>query len=180
MRILVAYATRYGATAGIAERVAERLAAAGLDVVARPVKDVDDVTGYDAAIIGSAVYIERWLPDAVAFVEGNATALATMPTWLFCSGPLGTETTDARGRDLREVAAPEDHRVLGELVSARDAAVFFGALDAGQLNFKDRSIRRLPVGRELLPDGDFRDWDTVESWADTIAHELQNADSPAE
>lgn len=180
MRILVTYATKYGATAGIAERIAERLAAAGLEAEARPVGEVDDVAGYDAAIIGSGVYIGRWLPDAVAFVEDHATTLATMPSWLFCSGPLGTEATDARGRDLREVAEPEDHQLLGELIAARDTAVFFGALVASELTFKDRSVRRLPVGRELLPDGDFRDWETVESWAEMIAHEVQKVRTTAQ
>ena len=43
MRVLVAYATRHGATAGIAGRVAAALTAAGLPAEARPVEDVTDV-----------------------------------------------------------------------------------------------------------------------------------------
>ena len=43
MKVLVAYATRRGATAGIAERVAAALTAAGLSAEARPVEDVKDV-----------------------------------------------------------------------------------------------------------------------------------------
>ena len=61
MRVLVAYATRHGATAGIAERVAAALTAAGLSAEARPVEDVRDVEPYDAVVLGGAAYMFHWL-----------------------------------------------------------------------------------------------------------------------
>ena len=88
MRVLVAYATRHGATAGIAERVAAALTAAGLPAEARPVEDVKDVEPYDAVVLGGAAYMFHWLGDATKFVEHNRTLLASHPTWLFSSGPI--------------------------------------------------------------------------------------------
>src|SRR5688500_11899198 len=99
MSVLVDHATKHHATPQIAERIAETLRASGLDAVAQPMKSVDDLAGYDAFVLGSAVYFGSWLKEATAFVRRHQAILADRPVWLFSSGPLGTATTDATGRD---------------------------------------------------------------------------------
>ncbi len=106
MNVLVAYATRHGSTGGIAERIAERLRAAGTEADARRVAEVDDATRYDAFVVGAAAYMYHWLGEATEFVERNRDLLATRPTWLFSSGPIGEERLDKDGRDLLEVSVP--------------------------------------------------------------------------
>jgi Flavodoxin len=172
MKILVTYASKHGATVGIAERIAEQLRVAGLDVKAQPMEAAGDLEGYEAFVIGSAAYIGRWLKEAREFVLRNRTLLATRPVWLFSSGPLGTEATDAQGRDQRVAAEPKEIPELRESLHPRDHRVFFGALDPTKLGFRDRAIRILPAGRALLPEGDFRDWSDIDVWAEGIAHEL--------
>jgi len=172
MRILVAYASKHGATQGIAERIAAQLSAVGIDTNAQPVSAVGDLAGYDAFVIGSAAYIGHWQKEATEFVRRNQAVLAERPTWLFSSGPLGTEPTDAQGRDQRAAAEPNEIAELREAIHPRDHRVFFGALDPRTLGFRDRAIRTLPAGRALLPEGDFRDWADIEAWAGSIAHEL--------
>jgi len=98
MSVLVAYASRHGSTRGIAERIAERLRVDGLDVDVRPVAGVDDVSAYDAFVVGAAVYMFHWLKDATSFVQRNREFLAARPTWLFSSGPIGTDLVDKDGR----------------------------------------------------------------------------------
>jgi menaquinone-dependent protoporphyrinogen oxidase len=171
MRILVAYASQHGATQGIAERIAEQLTAAGVDATAQPVSAAGDLARYDAFVIGSAAYIGHWQKEATEFARRNQAVLAKRPTWLFSSGPLGTEPTDAQGRDQRE-AEPNEIAELREAIHPRDHRVFFGALDPRKLGFRDRAIRTLPAGRALLPEGDFRDWADIEAWAGGIADEL--------
>ena len=91
MKVLVTYATRHGATAGIATRIAETLTASGHDATAEPVEGVTDIAGYQAVVLGGAAYMSRWLTPAVRFARRHHADLATRPVWLFSSGPLGTD-----------------------------------------------------------------------------------------
>lgn len=177
MSILVAYASRHGATAGIAERIAERLRAAGLEADCRPVGAVKDIAAYDAFVIGGATYMFHWLREATAFVKRNVAVLATRPVWLFSSGPLGTEEVDAKGQDVRTVSEAREIPALRSAIHARDHRVFFGAFDGGvkAVGFTEHLVLILPAARAAFPDGDFRDWAEIEIWADGIAKELAAA-----
>jgi menaquinone-dependent protoporphyrinogen oxidase len=172
MTILVAYATKHGATRGIAERIAQSLRTAGHDADVRTVQDVDDLTPYDAFVIGAAAYIGSWLKPATAFVRRNQALLADRPVWLFSSGPLGTATVDAQGKDVLTEAEPKEFAELRQLIAPRGARVFFGVLDPGTLGLAERMMRILPAGRTLLPEGDFRDWAAIDAWAEDIARAL--------
>lgn len=172
MSMLVAYASKHGSTQGIAERIAEKLTAVGQKAVASPVKAVGDLAGIDAFVVGSAAYHGHWQKEAAEFVRGNRAVLADRPVWLFSSGPLGTEATDAKGRDLREAAEPKEIAEFREAIRPRDHRVFFGALDPATLTFAERTIRKLPAARAMLPEGDFPDWAEIEAWAEGIAHEM--------
>jgi menaquinone-dependent protoporphyrinogen oxidase len=175
MTLLVAYASKYGSTQRIAERIAEALNASGVDAVAQSVKTVTNLSGYDAFVIGSAVFIGSWMKEAVTFATQHNDVLASRPVWLFSSGPLGTPTTDAAGHDVREGAQPKQLPELREMLKARDHHVFFGASDHTHFNLRDRLVYAMPAARQLLLDGDFRDWSEVETWAKDIAHALPPA-----
>ncbi len=170
--VLVAYASKHGATRGIAERVAERLAADGREVRVLPFSNVATPAAYSAFVLGGAVYLGRWRKEASDFVRQNSALLATRPAWLFCSGPLGTATQDEQGRDLRDTSRPPEFAEFETTIRPGDLTVFFGALDPRQRDGASWLLRRLPVGRRLLPEGDFRDWEAIEAWAGTIAHAL--------
>ena len=128
--------------------------------------------GYDAFVVGSAVYAGHWQKEASAFVQRNRTVLASRPVWLFSSGPLGTEATDAKGRDLTVAAEPKEIAEFEGAIGPKGHRVFFGALDPGKLGFSERAIRKLPAARTMLPEGDFRDWTEIDAWASDIAHDL--------
>ena len=173
MRVLVAYASRHGATQGIAERVAATLSAAGLDADVRAMREVQEPEGYDAFVLGSAVYMFRWLKDFTRFVHQNEQTLAARQLWLFSSGPLGTDKVDKEGRDVLEVSQAKDTARLVEATNVRDHAMFFGAWSQGKpVGLAERFVAHLPAARDAMPAGDFRDWDAIESWASAIAREL--------
>ncbi len=175
MNVLVAYSSRHGATGGIAERIAETLRDAGLDARARSVESVRDLDGYDACVIGGAAYMFHWLKDSVTFVRRHRRVLASMPVWLFSSGPLGEGPVDEQGRDKKTAAIPKELPELAELVGAREYRVFFGAYRKGQqpIGLGERIASMIPAARDAMPDGDFRDWAEIDGWAREIAIALQ-------
>lgn len=174
MRVLVAYASRHGATAGIAERIAARMREKGVEAQSLRVDEVDDVAGYEAYVVGSAAYMFHWLKEATSFAKKHHEVLAAHPTWLFSSGPLGTELVDDEGRDIFEVSRPREFDDLHEMLNPMGEHVFFGAWDpdAPPKGMAERMFRLMPVSKEVLPAGDFRDWEAIDSWADEIVAAL--------
>jgi menaquinone-dependent protoporphyrinogen oxidase len=175
MHVLVTYATRHGSTRGIAERIVERLCADGLDAELYPVAKVLDAARFDAFVVGGAAYMFHWLGDATSFVERHRTILAERPTWLFSSGPVGTDLVDKQGRDVLETSVPKEFPRLRELIRPRGERIFFGALDPGAkpIGVAERFMRLMPAARDALPTGDFRDWAAIDAWADEIAAALR-------
>ncbi|HEV7663922.1 MAG TPA: flavodoxin domain-containing protein [Chloroflexota bacterium] len=161
MKILVAVASRHGSTHEIANALARELGAAGHTAEVQSVEDNPTVEGYDAAVIGSAVYMGNWLPQAVQFVDRNQAQLAAMPVWLFSSGPLGADDPQPKGEPAH----------LDQLIGrtgARGHRTFVGKLDKDQLGFGERLI----VRAVRAPDGDFRDWAAINVWADEIGERI--------
>jgi menaquinone-dependent protoporphyrinogen oxidase len=161
VKVLVAVASKHGATEGIARAIAERLRELRHDAEARSVEDAEPVRDVGALVLGSAVYAGSWMKEAMDFAERNADAFSSAPVWLFSSGPLGTEVEDAEEQprqldELTRLFKPTEHRV------------FFGALDKSKLGFAERIM----VKAVKAPEGDFRDWDAIRDWADQIASEL--------
>jgi menaquinone-dependent protoporphyrinogen oxidase len=179
MKILVAYATKHGATKGIAEHIATTLGRHHLDVTLEAVGNVGAVEGYDAFVIGSAAYVGSWLGEATSFVRRHGRELAQHPVWLFSSGPTGTQTLDAKGRDVLAGAEPKEFREFAGSLRPRGQQVFYGAYDpdAAAVGFAERMMkgfmRLAPAARNALPKGDFRDWPAIEAWAESIARELE-------
>jgi menaquinone-dependent protoporphyrinogen oxidase len=181
MSVLVAYATRHGATRGIAERIATRLTEIGVPADARNVTEIRDPAGYDAFVVGSAAYMFHWLKDATAFVKRNQRLLAGWPVWLFSSGPLGTDLVDAKGRDVIETSVPKEFAEFENLIRPRGTKIFFGAWDpsAPPVTLADRFVRLMPASIQTeMPAGDFRDWPAIDAWADAIAAELREPARP--
>ncbi|HEX7472936.1 MAG TPA: flavodoxin domain-containing protein [Candidatus Limnocylindrales bacterium] len=175
MHVLVAYASRHGATQGIADRIAEVLRGKGLAVEVRSVASVKSLAGYDAFVIGSAAYMFHWLKEAAGFVRHNRAALSGKPVWLFSSGPVGSEAVNAKGIDQKVAAVPKEMAELRQIVDARDHRVFFGAYerDRKPIGLAERFMTLMPANTEGLPVGDFRDWPEIEAWAASIAGDLE-------
>ena len=130
------------------------------------------VGGYDAFVIGGGTYGGHWHPDAVAFIRRHPELLLDRPVWLFSSGPLQLAPGDSALDDPELL--PTDIPALIEAVHAREHRIFFGALDPAKLAFKHRALRKLPAARAILPEGDFRNWHSIEAWANAIARALQS------
>ncbi len=180
MKILVAYASKYGSTKGIAEHIGKKLNEHGLEADVINVDEVKNLESYNAFVIGSAVFMGSWMKQAKQFVSKNQALLSTRPVWLFSSGPTSDKKTDAKGRDLLETSVmPQEIDGLKALVKPRGHKVFFGALFGekltGFVGFVYRIVQKIPSARQNMPEGDFRDWKEIESWTNTIAEEIKSS-----
>ncbi len=165
-RILVAYASKYGASTEIAEKIGSVLYDAGLKVNVLPVEKVDDLTPFAAVVLGSAVYMGSWRKEAVTFLEEYASSLARIPVWFFSSGPTGEGDPVTLMKGWR---FPTAQQSLANRIQPRDIAVFHGDLDMDKLNIGEKLI----IKGVRSPTGDFRDWDAITEWATTIAAAMQ-------
>jgi menaquinone-dependent protoporphyrinogen oxidase len=165
MRVLVTAATRHDATREIAEAIAAGLVARGIEAESRPIDEVTDLAGYDAVVLGSAVYMGRWLKPARQFAEHHGTSLAAVPVWLFSSGPLGPPG------NLVPTGEPADVTELVKLTGTLGHRVFAGRFERERLGFAERA-----VGKAVhAPEGDCRDWSAIDSFAGEIAAQLAAA-----
>ncbi len=167
-QVLVAYASKYGATAGIAERIGKILREAGLPVEVLPAGEVRDVTPYGAVVLGSAAYIFHWRREAARLLKALAAAPSGRPVWLFTSGPTGEGDTDAFPEGA---TVPKGLQPVADRIAPRDMAVFSGVLDLAKLS----RIERFVMNKMQAVPGDYRDWEAIEAWARTIAQALQES-----
>jgi menaquinone-dependent protoporphyrinogen oxidase len=158
LSILIAYASKHGATAGIAERIGGALRLAGQDARVLPISEVRDPMDCNAAIVGSAVYMGRWMKDATSFIRRHQAELMQTPLWLFSSGPVGPKS-------LPEAADIAEFR---KLLNVKGHATFDGALDAQKLSLSERMM----VKAVRAPYGDYRKWEEIDAWAGSVAASL--------
>lgn len=160
MRVLVTYGSKRGGTAGLAEMLAAALTAQDLRVDVRPATEANGVEGYDAVIVGGALYTGRWHRDARRFVKRNAKALQSLPVWLFSSGPLD----DSAARN--EIPPIGQVERLMTWIGARGHKTFGGRLLPDAKGFIASRMAR-------HHSGDWRAPRLVHAWAEEIAEVLR-------
>jgi menaquinone-dependent protoporphyrinogen oxidase len=161
LHVLVAYGSRNGGTEGIAEVVAATLRECGIDAQAREAAGVRDLRGYEAVILGGALYNRQWHRDAQRFSRRHGTALRERPAWLFSSGPLDAAGAASDPPPVPAVAA------VANRIGARGHRTFGGRLDDGAKGFIAHAMVRNGRG------GDFRDMEQVSTWAREVAASLR-------
>jgi menaquinone-dependent protoporphyrinogen oxidase len=162
MRILVAYGTKRGGTRGLAEMIAQDITNAGLEADIREARRVKSLAGYDAAIIGGSAYMFRWHRDVVRLVKKHATELRSIPTWLFCSGPVGA---GAENLDEYEKLAPKHMLAAATDLNARGTKVFGGRLEPNARGFIAAKMAKNSAG-------DWRDPQLVDKWVHDVVASL--------
>lgn len=162
MKVLVITASKHGATADIGRAIADVITSEGLEAVVSEPDRKASLEGYDALVLGSAVYAGRWMKTMKELVDRQGAEMAKRPVWLFSSGPIGDPPKPEED--------PVDVAQIMEATGARSHFVFAGKLDRKVLTFGERAI----VTAFKAPDGDFRDWDEIREWAVGIAEELKS------
>jgi len=166
MTVLVAYASKRGSTAEIAETVAATLRREGLKVCLERCEDVPSLEAYDAVVLGSAVYMKRWRGDARDFLKKHRKALKQMPFWVFSSGPVGDPAQD--NPDWNE--PPKISQKVEEM-GGRGHAVFGGCLPSEPKGFMEKAmVQGVPNQYR-----DRRNWSEIRDWAKQVSADLATA-----
>jgi menaquinone-dependent protoporphyrinogen oxidase len=188
-RILVAFATRHGSTAAVAQAVAEELRAAGAEADVTAIASASALAGYDAVVVGGPM-IMGWHRDAIRYVTRNGAALAQVPSAFFVTAMSLTETGEDSVdgvpivKDSWLVKAPHAAGKLGyrerfarpahylekvfaaaPRVRPRSVAFFGGTLDLTKMNIFEKLFVLVVIG---APPGDLRHWDAIRDWARSL------------
>jgi menaquinone-dependent protoporphyrinogen oxidase len=163
-KLLVAYASKCGSTSEVAKAIGQTLANNGATVDVRQIQNVSDLNAYRAVVLGSAIRQGKWLPEAKKFVEANQQALSRVPTAYFTVCMTLSEDTEENRRKAAAYLEP-----VRQILKPVEEGFFAGKMDYGQLGF----VERLMVERvKYVPQGDFRNWTAIQSWAQALPTRL--------
>jgi len=165
-KILIAYGSKYGATAEIADKIGHVLADEGFETDVLSVDKVKNLADYKAVVIGSAVYFGGWRKEVKKFIKNNETGLAERPVWIFCSGPAG------KGDPVKKMQGwivPKGLKPVVDRLKPKDVAVFHGNVNPAKMS----GLEKWTIRNVKSDVGDFRDWEMITKWAKGIAGALK-------
>lgn len=158
-KALVAYASKYGSTGGVADAIGKELCSLDVAADVRLIRNTGDLATYPAVVVGSPIYRGRWLPEAVEFLKQNREVLSQVPVAYF----LVCMTLAKPGEETRAEALAYMDPILKAVPEIKPVAMgtFAGALYYDNLSGVSKAILK----SKGSPEGDFRDWDAIRAWA---------------
>lgn len=163
--VLVTYATRYGSTKEVAQKIAENLQIKGRTVDVIACSEVFSLENYQFIIIGAPFYIGKMLKDAKSFMNKFQNELPTKKIAFFALGPLRKEEKDMA--DTKSQLEAELKKF--PWVKPISLEMFGGKYDPDNLNFMDEFLTK-PSASPLhgLEAIDIRNWDAISKWAEDL------------
>ena len=171
-RILVAYASRCGSTGGVADAIGRVLYEKGASVDVVRVGNVSDLTSYGAVVVGSAIHSDEWLSEASDFVIQNREVLSRVPVAYFLTCLTLVHPTEENRRTALGFLDPLSRKAPE--VTPVDIGLFAGVLDYDKLSFMVRMVMKIKMKDKGVNEGDYRDWSSIQSWAQSVAPRLLN------
>lgn len=166
-KILVAYATRAGSTIDVAMTIASALRHENTIVDVENVKDFKGVIDYDVVVVGSAIRMGHWLPEAIEFVQNNKGTLSQIPTAYFLvSGSLSKDTPEALSTVLSYIDP------VCAIIEPVSIGLFAGKIDYQRLPWIDRTIARMTGAVE----SDGRNWEMIRQWAEDLQKIIETSE----
>jgi menaquinone-dependent protoporphyrinogen oxidase len=157
----------HGSTGDVAQAIGNTICGHGAAADIRLIKNVNTLTPYDAVIVGSAVRSDKWLSEAIRFVEINRQALSQIPVAYFLTCLTLTRPSEENLRRARSYMDPILNGVSE--VKPLDMGLFAGVLDYSKYSAGMGAVMRYKMWSKGVEEGDYRDWDAIKSWAGRAA-----------
>ncbi len=157
-KILVAYATKYGSTEEIAQKISEVLKNSGMEVTLSEASEIKSIDNYNTIVLGSAVYVGSWRKQAARFLKKFQDELKDKKVYLFSSGPTGEGDPVSL---MEGWEFPKNLKEIADKIGVEDIKVFHGAVDPDKLS----GLHKFMVSKIKAPVGDFRNWEDIERWS---------------
>ena len=158
--ILVAYATRYGSTAEVAEFIASTLQSRGLSARCQPAREVKSLQGIQAVVLGAPLFMFHWHKDALRFLDRFRADLQSIPTAAFALGPTTEPRSEKEWTDARAIL--EKELASRAWFTPTSVSLFGGRWDPTKIGFPFKAFAK------SMPTTDLRDWDAIRAWAQAI------------
>jgi menaquinone-dependent protoporphyrinogen oxidase len=165
-RILVAYDSKHGSTADVAEKTGDVLCENGFRVDMRPALKVEDISPYDAIVIGSPMYYATFLPGALKFLERHRNILAVKNVALFVTSTSVDKETGMVDKNLLRLISSSVLNKFPEIKIIEPIGLMPGKFYFKEIfpvevvNFKQASYEEK---------GDLINYEFVRAWAEEIA-----------
>jgi menaquinone-dependent protoporphyrinogen oxidase len=158
-KVLVTYASKYGSTGGVADAIGKELCSKDVATDVVLIKNASNVGSYQGVVIGSAIYMGKWMSEAVDFVKKNKDKLRQMPVAYFLVCMTLSQPTEKNRAEVMSYMDP----ILKAVPEIKPVGIgtFAGALDYKNLSWLNKKILK----SKGTPEGDFRDWNAIRTWA---------------
>ncbi len=176
--IFIGFSTWSGATHEVADAIAKQLSNTGFHASVFDLKKANDLSNYDAFILGTSIHASHPNGSFLRFIKNNQSLLSTKPTALFvvCAN-LFQDTPENREETLNWLK--DSMKNIPE-IPILDIGLFGGATltegpDYKKLNpFAKMIIKSMKKTiLEKLGNVDFRDWEKIQKWTDEIVKKLK-------
>ncbi len=173
-KVLVAYDSEAGSTGEIADFIGNVLSENGNIVEIKHVRETVDLTSYDRIVIGSPIRYDKWMSDASKFVKNNQEILSKIPVAFFFTCAVLAQKNEKTARQVKGYS--DKVYDIAPLVKPVSMGEIAGVLDYSKLSFFLTMILKLYLfiirikdrDGEIGKEGDYRDWDAIRSWVESI------------